>query len=158
MIKKFDKKDEESGTRWASDAHPQPRGPLPPPAATCSPGLRTRGRGRRCARGPELEPGPSLRPAPLPPGACPSPLPRPPGPPLGSRAPAPRRPRSALGCTGSACRPLRPTQAQPLGAAPAPLTGRGLPAEGRALGRWRREWVCACERRGMLLVLGPEQL
>lgn len=45
--------------------------PFPRPAATCSRGLRTWGRGRRCARGLELEPGPSSDPAPLQPGACP---------------------------------------------------------------------------------------
>lgn len=64
MIKKFDKKDEESGTRGAPDAHPQAPGfPLPSPAATCS------GGGRRG-------------------GVCPKPLPRRRGLPSGRALPA----------------------------------------------------------------------
>lgn len=44
MIKKFDKKDEESGTRGAPDAHPQAQGfPFPSPVSTCSGGGRSGG-------------------------------------------------------------------------------------------------------------------
>lgn len=100
MIKKFDKKDEESGTRGASDAHPQPRGPLPLPAATCSRGLRTWGRGRRCAGGPELEPSPSSDPLLSSRGPAPSPSPGRRSLPS-SRARAPGRSRAASGCSAA---------------------------------------------------------
>lgn len=120
MIKKFDKKDEESGTRWDSDAHPPPRGSLPPPAATCSRGLRTEGRGRRCARGPVPVGGLPLAPPPAP------------EPPLGSRAPVPEPARILGPLGGPAPAPSSappPPSAQPLQVAPAPLARGGLLAE-----------------------------
>lgn len=108
MIKKFDKKDEESGTRWDSDAHPPPRGSLPPPAATCSRGLQTEGRGRRCARGPVPVGGLPLAPPPAP------------EPPLGSRAPVPEPARSLAARRPRPLPLLRPSpSASPsVGAAP----------------------------------------
>lgn len=95
MIKKFDKKDEESGTRWDSDAHPPPRGSLPPIARRhLLSGPADRGAwapvclGAGSSWGPAPSPSPGRR-------SLPS-----------GRALQSRRPRAASGCSAAPPPPL----------------------------------------------------
>ena len=139
MIKKFDKKDEESGTRRASDAHPQPRGPLPPAAATCSGDCAPGGVGVG------VPGGRSWSPAPPPPRSAPARgLPLAPPPVAGA---SPRVARSLPGAramprAARRPRPQPPPPAQLLGATSAGTPGVGFPPKRRAQGRGRGR-VCA---------------